>query len=345
MTKRFDPTGNTPSRDRHPIRGAGPAPKPNNPQPPKNKGGGGDGKPGNKGGGNGGNLRYGAYGGYKGVARKSALKFVNADIRRLKRDTRNDVRQERRQFQRERGDIKHVAKGTLQNVRHLRQDTSHAYDQAVEQSNAAQQALSQQLAANSGAIQGGANSELARLGLGGSDATGQMTADAAYSQQTAAQNSLDNSTNLGMASANSRALSNLMLGSIKGERLSQIGQARNLRDENVSQLRDALHEAQAGRGDAVNALLAQMAQSGWAQYMDQANLNLQRQALKKYGSSSGVSSSYTPYTTSSYQPTYGYGYSSSSGSSGSSYSSSGTGSGTANAAKMSLYQKLLGLKP
>lgn len=301
-------------------------------------------KSGNKGGKRGGGLRYGAYGGYKGVPRKKALRFVNSDIRRLARDTNDEARQERRKYRRTRGDINAIASATRDNVAKLNANTTQSYNSAIEQSKAAQEALSAQIASNSGAVQSGANSELARLGLGGSDVTGQMTADAAYAQNTAAQNSQDNLSNIGLASANAQSLGDLMLGSIKGEQMHQKGQARNIRDENVSQLRDALHAARAGRGDSVRALLDQMAQTGWAQYMDQAQLNLQRRALKKTGSSYGYGggSSYSgsSYPSSSYSSTYGYGYSSPSGTSGG--SSSG---GTANAAKMALYKNLLKTTP
>jgi hypothetical protein len=302
---------------------------------------------GNKGNNGGGSLRYGAYGGYKGVARKKAAGFVDADIRRLKRDTHSGVKQERRQFRRERGDIKHVARETGQQLHQLRHNSAQAYSDAASQSAAAQQALSQQISQNSGAVQGGANSELSRLGLSGSDATAQMGADAANSQNIAAQGGANNAANLGLASANSKALSNLMIGSNKGERFSQLGISRNARDENVSQLRDALHQAQAGRGDSVKALLDQMAQTGWQQYMGQAQLGLQRQSMKQNGGSGSYNpyanyGSNTPYSAQNYQSTYGYGYSSPGGGSNNGGSSGG---GSANAAKLALYQNLMNTQP
>lgn len=287
-----------------------------------------------------GGLRYGAFAGYKGVARKKALRFVNADIRRLRRDTRNDVRQERRQYQRERGDIKHVYRATGQQLKDLRANSATTYANTVNGAQAAQAALQQTLQNQQGAIQGSANSELARLGLGGTDATAQMGADAQNALNVSQQNSQDNLANLGMAAANSQSLSNLMLGMNKGEKQHQLGQARNLRDENISQLRDALHEAKAGRGDSVRALLDQMAQFGWSQHMQQAQLQLQRQAQKKnqYYSGGGSYSS-GGYSSQNYQPNYGYGYSSPGGMSG------GSSGSSANRAKSQLYGDLLDLNP
>lgn len=307
-----------------------------------NQGGKGKGGKDNKGGGG---LRYGAYGGYAGVPRKKAARFVQADISRLKRDTRSNVRQERRQFRRERGDINHVYQQSGQEMQRLKNNSAATYNQTASNATAAQAALAQTLAANSGAVQGQASSELSRLGLGGTDVGSQMAADQANSQNVAAQGSADNLANLGLAGANSAALSNLMIGSNKGQRLSDLGHARNNRDENISQLRDALHEAQAGRGDSVRALLDQMAQTGWGQHMQQAQLNLQRQAQKKNQSYNGYSSGYgygsggSSYSSQNYQPNYGYGYSSPSG------SSYGGGGSSANRAKAGLYSDVLNMNP
>lgn len=300
----------------------------------------------NKGGG-GGKLRYGAMGGYKGVPRKKALSFVNADLREQKRDTWNDVKQERRQFRRTRGDLKHVYNESGAEMRRLKDNSAATYSNATSQASQAQAALAQTLQAQTGAVQGQANSELSRLGLGGTDVGSQMSADAQNSLNVANQNSADNLANLGMASANSGALSNLMIGSNKGQMLSDLGQARNRRDENVDQLRDALHAARAGRGDSVRALLDQMAQTGWSQHMQQAQLQLQRQAQKKNQSYNAYASGYNSgsgsnYSASSYQPTYGYGYSSPSGSAG---GYGGGGNSSSNAAKNRLYGNILNTNP
>jgi hypothetical protein len=258
--------------------------------------------------------------GKKGGSR--ARKLVNIDIRNLARDTKSDVRKERRQFRRERGDIRHTYKQSGAYLHKLKRDTRDTYNNTIDTAKTAQQHLQDLLAQQSGALQGDAGGELSRLGLGGSDALGQMGADSANAQMVAQQNGADNLANLRMSRANANGMSDMFIASNKGSKMSDLGQARNIRDENISSLRDALHQAQAGRGDAIRSMLIQLA------------------GQRKYGS-------YSPYQ-SSYNPSYGYGYSSSTGSNG--YTGGGGTSGggngySANAAKQRLYSQLLNLQP
>lgn len=301
----------------------------------------GDGKKGGKKKGRGG-LRYGAYGGYAGVPRSKAAKLVGADIHKLHRDTRVGVRKEKRQFSRQKKNINRSYKWATRETKKLNRNTRRGYNTAIGDATTAAAALQQTLANAGGAVEADANSELSRLGLSGTDAGAQIKAGTATSQQVAAQNSADNLANLGMMKANSGAVNRQLRAMIVGQRQSDIGEQRDLKSENITTLRDAYHEAQANRGDSVRQLLDQMAQTGWAQHMDQANLNLARKSVKKSGSTytgfSGSRYGSGGYSGSNYSPSYGYGYSSSSG-------SSGSGSGSANAAKAGLYSHLLGMNP
>lgn len=277
------------------------------------------------------NHRYGAYAGYKGVKRKRAAHLVNADIRDMMQMLRRELKSGRR-------DLRHEMHDVRQDYRNEREDINNTFDETGKfigqqngiidqrfadsnaQAQAAQAALMQQLGGMNASNSGAVDSELARLGMDSGSFTGQLSADQGYATDMASITGANNMANLAAMQASAGTVGNLLASMNEGSRGSMLSTNMRNRDEQIGDIRDAKHDfakdirqrvldVKSQRGDMIRQMLEQLAQTGWAQYVDQQNLNqnqqqinMQRQQMQHgfamdraaqaaYGSSSGSSGS------------------------------------------------------
>lgn len=274
----------------HEIKGSGKRDK-------DDKGSGkGSGKGPNNGSNKSGGKYFGARGGYEGVSKKKVRRLVNGvlrdeikDLRRekaqIRRDLRHQTQQARRDYRRGKGDLEHVFGETGDYISFLGDQTQQTYEDQSAQSAAATAALQQQIADTYSGANTGVNSELARLGIEGGANLGGLASDQANAQSVAAQTGLNAQTTMGMASANSSQLMNLISGMNQGSYMSAMGQNLNNRNDNLTEInrdrqdnfnavRDAIRDVKGSRKDMFFQLLNQLQETGWSQYMDQQQLNL-----------------------------------------------------------------------
>lgn len=220
--------------------------------------------------------RIGGIGGYKGVKKSKVNNLVGGIINAEVRQQRESSRSAQDVYDRSVGDINAIFKEIDKGIRATNATYAQNRDAAkrgVNESAARQQSNLSDIYGNAG---NSINSELERLGIRGGAGTGVagLMADQAW-QQGAALQSRDNINNIiNVGAGNNAALGNALLGMNTGERVSQLGQARNTRDTAVSKVRDAIIEARKKRPDLFNQMLEQLQNTGWNQYF-------QNQQLKK----------------------------------------------------------------
>lgn len=252
-------------------------------------------------------LNYGAYGGYEGVPFHRASRLAGTEIRNELRGLRPDIGSAERLYERSLGDISHIYDQTRGYIGSQNALINQQTVDSRAQSAALAQQLSAQLSQNGTQAQAGSNAELARLGISGAAMPGYFAADQANAQNVASLMGSNADSNLAMMGAGASQIGNLLLGANEGSRGAAFGRAQATRDETIAQVQDAMRQIKGSRRDLTLQLLEQLSQTGWAQYMDQTQLNMQRRAMRGGGGSGSA------------------GYGSSSGSSGSG-SSSGAGS-------------------
>lgn len=220
--------------------------------------------------------RIGGIGGYKGVKRSKVNSLVDGIINAEVRQQRESSRSAQDTYERSVGDINAIFRETDKGIKATNATYAQNRDaakQGVNESAARQQS---NLASIYGGAASGVNAELERLGINGAAGTGVagLMADQAWQQGEAIQ-SRDNINNIiNVGAGNNAALGSALLSMNTGERVSQLGQARNTRDTAVSKVRDAIIEARKKRPDLFNQMLEQLQNTGWNQYF-------QNQQLKK----------------------------------------------------------------
>jgi hypothetical protein len=273
---------------------------------------------------------YGAYGSFPGVSVNEAKRSVASQIREGVRD----LRKERRQVRWEASQDRQKAKT---DYKRGNEDLSHIYGETSDYINYQQQQMDQQFAAGQDRVAAStnalldvlnqtsttnanaANAQMNALGIGAGGDMGEFAADATNNSAVAAQGGANAAANLGAMQTGADAIGNLVAGMNQGQYMSAQGRNLNARNDrfaeiqqgkldNYQQVREAVGELRESRPDLVRQLLDQMQQSKWGQYMDMANLNLQRSAqrsqnryynsLARQSNRSG-GSSFTPYGTGS----------------------------------------------
>lgn len=247
------------------------------------------------------NKTYGAFGGYKGVKYGEAAALVNPQIRkqinqlkRERRKIRQGVRDDRQDinnnYEQTVGDLNYIYSESGEFIQSQNDLINQQYEANRTKAEQAQAALAAQLAANGANNAAGVDSELARLGIGGSGNMGQFAADQSYAQNTAALSGADNLANLGLMAQGSATVGSLLAGMNKGSQASQLGQALNTKNDALQELKNnkmdsflqvnqAIKDAKATRPELINSMLNQLAQTGWAQFVDSKNLSMQQQQL------------------------------------------------------------------
>lgn len=220
--------------------------------------------------------RIGGLGGYKGVKRSKVDSLVNGIINAEVRQQRESSRSAQDTYERSVGDINAIFKETDKGIR----ATNTTYAQNRDAAKAGVNAAADRQRASIADIYGNAgntvNSELERLGISGAAGAGVagLAQDQAWQQAEAIQ-SRDNINNIiNVGAGNAAALGSALLSMNTGERVSQLGQARNTRDTAVAKVREAIIEARKKRPDLFNQMLEQLQNTGWNQYF-------QNQQLKK----------------------------------------------------------------
>jgi hypothetical protein len=144
-----------------------------------------------------------------------------------------------------------------------------------EQANAA---LQGQLQGTFDSAQGDVIAELNRLGISGGANTGGIVADRGWQQAQGAQQGANALQSMGMMQQNSGVAQNLIAGMNQGSLTQGYGQNLNAyndaqsatnqdRMDQLSEINNAMWDAQAGRKDVFFQLLQQLQQTGWSQYM------------------------------------------------------------------------------
>jgi Fe-S cluster biosynthesis and repair protein YggX len=256
----------------------------------------------NNGNGNGnGNGRYGAYAGYKGVKRKRAANLVDGELKSLMHMLRRELRSGRRELRHEAGDVRQEFRNERQDINKIFGETGEFIGQqngliderfkaSNAQAQAAQAALMEQLGGMNSANTGAVGDELGRLGMDMGAFGGQLAADQGYATDMAAISGANNAANLQAMQAASGTMGNMLLGMNEGSKGSMLSANMRNRDEQIGDIRDAKHDftkdvqqrvldAKSQRGDMIRSMLEQMAQTGWAQYIDQQNLNQNQQQI------------------------------------------------------------------
>lgn len=264
----------------------------------KHKQGKGGKKPGPGGRGGGGLGMYGAMGGFPGVSVREAQRRIAAeiregvqDLRHQRRVVRHEASEDRQKtkadYQRGLGDLEHIYGETGDFIAHQGNLINNQYEATQDRATTAQNALLNVLSQGSSEVAGGANAELARLGIEGSGDMGEFAADAANNTAIAQQTGANNMANLEAMQAGAGSISALLSGMNAGQHQSNVGQQLNARNDrfaeiqqnkidNFNEVREAIKELKGQRGDLVRQLLEQMTNTRWGQYMDMAQLKLQR---------------------------------------------------------------------
>lgn len=278
------------------------------------------------------NQRYGAMGGFPGVRYGDALSLVNAEIHKGLYDYKNEKQKLRRETQEERqranrlytratGDLNHVFDESGQYIGYQNQAIQDQYSQLNDRSQQAQAALLDHLQTQGQSNMGAAQSELARLGIGGPGMLDQMAADQSNMTNVANQTGANNAANINLQATAAGDVGNLLAGMNAGSRASAIGQQATARSDalfeaeatkkkGMEQLTRAMQDLRGSRGDLTRQMLEQLRESRWGEYVDQANLNLQRRAQaaqEKYYSNYNSGGGYSNYSGSggSYSPPTG----------------------------------------
>lgn len=248
---------------------------------------------------------FGARAGYEGVPTRRVNRLVGGvirdevrdlrgQLRGVRADSREAVRNVRRDARRGKQDLRYVHGETADVLGNISRQNTNMYAQQADSTAAANAALQQMLGGTYSGAQAGAESELARLGLGGqqSGTFDQMMLDAANAQGVAQQSGANAMGTMGMAGTNSAAGMAMLQGMNQGSYMQGIGQNLNARNDalseirtnridNVNEVRRAIRDAKSSRRDLFFQLLQQLQQTGWDQYMQQQQLQLQRKALRK----------------------------------------------------------------
>lgn len=254
-----------------------------------------------KDGGKKGSAYFGGYGGYKGVRKSKVKRLVNGIIRdevrdlgnerrSVRREYRRDSRDVNRQFRRGKKDLRHVFGETEDYLGSLAQRNQNVVSNQSDQISAAQQALQRQLGNTYTGAADQINSELSRLGIEGGGNLGALYSDQANAQAMGAQAGANAQSTLGMMGGNAQQMMGLLQGMNQGAHMSNAGlnlqrrndsliEARGNRSENMQAIRDAIRDVRGGRRDLYVQMLNQLQETGWGQYMDQAQLNMARREL------------------------------------------------------------------
>lgn len=267
------------------------------------KGSKGSGGKGGSGSGKGGGGYFGGYGGFKGVKKRKVNRLVNGmirsevkDLRRVRAQVRNeskrDMQSVRRDYRRGKGDLEHIFGETGDYIQHLQGLNADSYNTQLNQTQAANAALQQQLGGTYSGAQDQVNAEMERLGIQGAGNLSGLIADQANAQAMASQAGANAEQTMGMAAGNTQQLMNLMQGMNQGSFQQAMGQNLNTRNEQLTQVRDdrrdkfndirrAIRDVRGGRRDLFFQLLNQLQETGWSQYMDQQQLNMAKRAQRR----------------------------------------------------------------
>lgn len=269
-------------------KGKGPNAKGNDKKPAGKKGGGGF---------------FGGRGGYKGVKKSDAKRLVNGVMREelsdlrsqgrtVKRDARSGIKVARTDYNRGKEDLRVVHGEVGDYLSSLAQRNAATVGNEQTQQAQAQAALQTMLGNTYSGAQSQAQSELGRLGIQGGGSFQQLGLDQANAQGVAAQSGANAQSTLGMAGSNSAAAMQMLQGMNQGSYMQGVGQnlnsrndalaeLRNNRTDQLNEVRNAMQEARGTRRDMYFQLLQQLQQTGWDQYVQQQQLQMQRKALNK----------------------------------------------------------------
>lgn len=223
---------------------------------------------------------YGAVGPYPGVPNHLLNQLVNGLLGQEMRDLRHQRQQVRRTYQRGLGDLNHVFGETGDYLNFLQGQNQQQYSQTGQNIDAANQALQGQLGGIYGGAQGGANAELARLGMGDSVNMGGISADQANAQGMAAITGQNASSTLDLASNNTAQMAGLLQGMNQGSYQQAVGQNLNARNDAMNKIMDAIVDTKKSRKDVWLQLAQQLQQTGWDQFLQLQQLKMQKKQLR-----------------------------------------------------------------
>jgi hypothetical protein len=269
------PGGRTPTTDngpRHPNSSFHQGPKHNKPdKKKKNKN------------------RYGALGSYPGVNMNMVNQLVGGVLRDEMRDLRRQKQAVRREseylnnkntamYERGMGDLNYVHGEVGDYLNNMGAQNMQMFQGQMGQQEQANAALQGQLQGTFDSAQGDVIAELNRLGISGGANTGGIVADRGWQQAQGAQQGANALQSMGMMQQNSGVAQNLIAGMNQGSLTQGYGQNLNAyndaqsatnqdRMDQLSEINNAMWDAQAGRKDVFFQLLQQLQQTGWSQYM------------------------------------------------------------------------------
>lgn len=223
-----------------------------------------------------GSSRIGGLGGYKGVKKSKVDRLVGGIINAEVRQQRQSSASAQDTYERSVGDINAIFRETDKGIKATNSTYAKNRDAAKRGVNESSNRQRANLASIYGNAGDSISSEMERLGIRGAAGSGVagLMADQAWQEGEAIQ-SRDNINNIiNVGAGNNAALGSALLSMNSGERVSQLGQARNTRDTAVSKVREAIIEARQKRPDLFNQMLEQLQNTGWNQYF-------QNQQLKK----------------------------------------------------------------
>lgn len=261
-------------------------------------------KPGGKGKGLGVGKFYGGRAGYKGVKTKKVKRLVNGVLREemhdlkgqarlANRDANKEMRKARRDYHRGRGDLKYVHGETTDYLNSLAQRNQQMYADQAQSTAASTAALQSMLGGTYSGAQNQGMEELARLGIEGGGNFGQLQADQANAQSLAAISGNNAQSTGALANSNAQLAMQSLQGMNQGSYMQGIGQNLNARNnafqdirsnriDQINEVRHAMKDAKSERRDLFFQLLQQLQQTGWNQYLQQQQLQMQRKQLNKH---------------------------------------------------------------
>lgn len=218
------------------------------------------------------------------------LNPIRDERKDVKRQTRDALAQARSQYQNSVGGINNIFGQTGQYISGRNAETAKAWDTARAATSADQTALIAQLGMNNAGAQGSVTNEMSRLGMDGSQFTGGIAADAAFSQGLAGQQGSNNMANLNLMASAAGSVGNLLLGMNAGSQSSALSSAmkdrnsaitgiRNDKRDQLNDINEAIREARSGRKGLLQQLYQQLLQTNWGMYVDQQNLQQQQQQI------------------------------------------------------------------
>lgn len=245
---------------------------------------------------------FGAVGGYGGVSRKTAKQMVNSSVRptiqamlrdrKLVNNQADDaVTDANTLYDRSVSGLNNIFGAADQGIARAGQAINTGFDTTKAQVAGTDATGAAQVESNNAATQQAIMSELQRLGLDTNmGVSSDVMADGGYAQNVMAQGAANNQANLGLSQQAANTVTGLLGGMIQGSKASNMGQALNTRNDDItdvnrakrddlSEIMGSIQELRKSKPAMIRDMLMQLQAQGFDQWQAIQALNMDRRSL------------------------------------------------------------------